>query len=60
MTVELKACPHCGTHRIDIVNRGSWFDTHCLGCGARGPAASNSEVAAERWNWRRRAKRRTA
>lgn len=52
-----KACPFCGTRRVEVINRGSWFDTMCAGCGARGPSANTAGLAIERWNWRRKAKR---
>lgn len=56
MIPSARACPFCGSRRVNVLDRSQWHEVHCTDCGAKGPSGPTPETAKERWNWRRRAK----
>ena len=52
MRERLKACPHCGSHEVELRWTGEMARVYCDKCGACGGFGNRPNEARELWNRR--------
>lgn len=50
--IELKPCPFCGCHEVDVICYGERFIAECCACLCAGPLKDTDSEATAAWNSR--------
>ncbi len=49
---DVRPCPFCGSHNVDIADHRFGYVVMCQGCGAYGPDNLSRDKAIAAWNKR--------